>query len=549
MTAATSAPAWRPRRHLTQRFAPFVALLVLIGARLGEIHRFVSSDSLYSADLGRDMLDGRLRGWIFAPAPSFFPDGAISAALHLIRPSTDFVYLVYPFVTGALLYVLARYVIGILHPRQSAATQRWCAFAGVAGVVCPTVTWGTTPFQPLFPMILGPNYHGGIVLTGLAVILLTHRALVHRRWSFPTASAAWLVTFASTLSDKVMIPQGTVPALLLSAWILVQRPAQRAGSMLWAGVLGSSTIAALTTERYFADFGVGIGGVGQPSFQLSGLVDVLNHLPRLAIAYPAWGVSLLIGGGALVRAATMRQLSLRPSMLDDAGLLRWTLSTMAVLSAFTCALFAFTDVGEFRRMLPAFAIPIVLAPASLTTMIAGHRSSVAKDRTKTPARPVGAFTAAVVITLASAASMLAAPAGAFDFSLAQPTLARCVDRLRSQGILDAGLSDYWNSRLVNLTGTKGTTNVALWTDGAIFGSSLNLRSSLGRDTTHRPGGLLNMNYIVPQGLDRPSILQRYGKPSRTLQCADQEIWVYSDGALGPQVKDLQRQAAYRLTLG
>ena len=520
-----------------------MAIVALVGSRIGEIHRFIDSDSLYSADLARDLVDGRLRGWIFQPAPSFFPDGMISAALHLVSPTTDFVYLAYPLVTGVLLYLLVRHAIGILYPRQSAATQRWCAFAGVAGVVCPTLARTTTSFQSLFAMTLGPNFHGGIVLTGLAVILLTHRALVQQQWSFRTLAAAWVVTFASTLSDKLMIPQGILPAALLTAWIVVTCPGGRTRSILWGCSLGSSTIAALTVEGHFADWGIGIGRAGQPEFRMTGLSRAISYLPELLIAYPAWGVSLVAVATASFFGSMKKRGVGGCEQKSDAAALRWTLTSMAVISALACALLAFTDPYEFRRMLPAFAIPILFAPSAVTNMVKGAGS-------RAPNRSIRcALTVAFAGVIASITSVLTTSANAFDPSLDRPALVTCLDQLRTDGILDAGLANFWNSRLIVLLSRTGINHVALWTDGEPFRSSLSLRTSLGGDAANHSGGPINVNYIVPQGLDRAIVLQRYGHPSQTLRCADQDVWVYPEGALRPHVEEIRQQAALRITLG
>lgn len=100
-----------------------------------------------------------------------------------------------------------------------------------------------------------------------------------------------------------------------------------------------------------------------------------------------------------------------------------------------------------------------------------------------------------------------------------------------------------------LLSRTGINHVALSTDGEPFRSSLSLRTSLGHDAANHPGGPLNVDYILLQGLDRTLLEQRYGRPEETLRCAGQDIWRYPEGALRPHMDEIRLTAASRLAGG
>jgi hypothetical protein len=520
-------------RSAAARIAPCVAVLLLVGVRLGAFHSFVTADSLYAASAGRDLLGGRLRGWAFAPAPLVFPDIIVSAGLRFVHASTDFVYLAYPFVMALVLYGLARWIASVVGTKLSPVVQRCSAFAGVALVTWPSSSAHIDGAFPLLPVVLGPSWHGGSLLVSLSILLVTHRALDGRSRSLPLLATGLLLIAFGVPSDRLVLAQAVVPALACSVIAYRRfartgdREAQRA-AVAWGAVCVCATAIGAGLEAAVWRFGMIIGDAGKPRFNPEGVALAARDLVRLTAKYPAWIVALAI---LAVGTTCAHRENGRPG-----SRLAFLLLISMVSSFLATALLGYTEVSHIRRMLPVFVFPMLLAPSVLARLAVVRKGPNRRDRGRRAIVLTGLALSAAVPAFA----VVLGPASATPrLHLAYPARLSCLDRLHRDRVIGVGLSDYWNARYFQELSRSGIALQPLWTTGSPFLSTVNLRPFLTDDPGVEGLSADNLNFILPDALDRQALLRRYGTPTSTTSCAGLEVWMYGDRRLAPALAELR----------
>jgi hypothetical protein len=523
-------------RRVVQALAPISAALAVLTVRLGAFHSFLSSDSLIAADAARDLLDGRIRGWVFAPAPFFFPDIAVSAALRAASPSTSFVYLAYPFVMALAFYGVARGIASVLASEISPTAQHWAASAGVLLMTWSVPSRDSGEVLPLLPVLFGPAWHGGALLFSLAILLWSHRALTTVAPSRRHVAGVFALIALGVPSDRLVLAQAVLPVLAVSALVFVRARshADREGQLrsgLWIVICALGSVVGLVLESAVWEFGMGIGGAGQPVLRLAGIQRALKDLLRLTMGYPNWGLSVVVLGAS---AAVLRRKRPKASFSPLALLL----GCSVVFSFLTTAALGYEELSHVRRMLPVFAIPMLWAPIALANVLRMTSTDTAMLRRKLAmsAAVVGSAVVPIATALGNGSGDVA------KFSLDYPQKLRCLDELHREGAINVGLSDYWNARLFRSLSTSDLQLTALWTTGPIFRSTQNLRPLLTNERGRTPVSGDTVDFILPQRIDRGGLRSLYGAPDRTKMCGDLEVWLYNRGRLTKSVNSLKAEA-------
>ncbi|MEI6861019.1 MAG: hypothetical protein WCL04_02075, partial [Verrucomicrobiota bacterium] len=234
-----------------------LVLAVVLALRLAGLafNGALSSDALYSQVFAADLLAGRYpsSGWSFCGAPYFFPDvlayGWVLASMGLGGIGLAF------YVAG---YAVAWVVL-------VAACARWWAgcrplvawLAGVLVVNAALLLQFLPQHVPVLWLLPQPNFHGGALLTGLALVALAGRIIGEPPSSRRILALTGAVLGLGLLSDSLLLVQFVMP-LGTVIWWLERRGGARPGSARCWTALGGFALGGVALTRFgmwLADWG------------------------------------------------------------------------------------------------------------------------------------------------------------------------------------------------------------------------------------------------------------------------------------------------------
>lgn len=394
--------------------------------RIGLLH----ADALYLPTLFDDLLrhGGRLSDWWLTPAPYFFPDFPLYLLAYLLAPDSYYRILAFAMLQCALLSGLA---LGLGRQLHIAAAPAAAAFAIVA--LAGLALTGQEPFV----LVASSASHFGAFASGILLVQLWARRedadsrLL--RWT------AWLLAFATTLSDSLFMLQAALPLAATGMLrVLVDRDflAGRRrrlldpGSVLLASWLGHMGYKALVMNRTRYKALMDVRHIGANLRDLGAIVGKLWDAAPLFVL--CWLALFAFAAACLVRLVLERGrapfgLPLRLAWL----LVFWLVSTAGAVAA---SLLVHNIPIAARYFIPAACWAIILAPlvaASLAGVAAGRRALV------------GAMLGCCATS--GAAAWRQADTHPLQ-TVYYPADLACVDRAVAARGLQRGIAQYWDAK-------------------------------------------------------------------------------------------------------
>jgi hypothetical protein len=438
----------------------------------------LNSDSLYLDDLWASFFDGRgFKAWYLPPAPSFFPDLALTWISQAAGPDLGLRHLLYALLSAALLggggALCCRRLLGL-----GALESCLCAFSGLGFYVAFMAPNST------LSQIFVPGHHGGAMIASLGML-----AFAPRRGKAPgfLALALWaLAAGLMALSDRLILAWALVPLFFYLG-------GERAPRLAWLAAVLTGWVLASALLFYWRRSGPHVGGFGLEFYRS-------NAGPLLREGLGSFATLLrreaLLG---LLAAAWFGFLAWK----TQAGLARFCcLSGLASLGIVT-----FAGGVSGRYFYPIFFAAAVFSP------------SFAALRWKGSA----AFMALAAVFFLGLRALNAGPPGlALHRETPPPGLAALQAQLE-RSPPSCGYADYWRSRQLRML-----SHGKVWTEPVISYPGLG-RVGPNRWIANPLAPPYPRNYVVMNGLDRAAVQSSFGKPKKKKYFEGLEVWFYGAG--------------------
>ena len=403
---------------------------------------FFNSDALYLPALYYDLFErgGHLRQWFLTPAPYFFPDWPLYFGLRALTGD------VYRALAGvmALQALLLWGLAALIMRRFTGGANALAAAALALAAVC----WGGLNGAFPYTYIMLASYHFG---TFLALLLSLAWLLPLLQRPQPAQSRAALAALAllaaaTTLSDRLYLVQCALPAL--AALLLLRRRLPDWRRLCLALALGCVAGVLLSRWKLVLPNPAGMPWKLAPRHLGANLHELAAIFEAVCRDSPALALFVAVYYALL--------LALAPGTLRGRGW-RWSDPTAAWLALFNLAgtgglltVMALSSVTPtVRYLIPAFVLPLLLAPALGHAWFAQRRAAAA-----VPARSRGHWWwALAALALCVPLLRMAALPGPVQREYYPPDIA-CADRVFEQYDLRYGLAGYWDASSVAMTSRR-----------------------------------------------------------------------------------------------
>lgn len=515
------------RRQLAEGLLILLGLGSVLGLALQfagfALLHYPDSDTLGAQVLAADWLahPSAVRGWTFGPAPYLFPDYLVMTGLVAACGVERALALHAGFAWTALAVLLGLSL--------RAATQR--LFPALLAGILATHLLLALQWLPEHARILwwmgAPLFHGGTVLSTLAVFALVAGALRDNRLGTMRGCLLGLLCLAAQLSDALFLFQAMLPVLAALWWARNREE----GSQVWrpilgifaGALLGAMALKALLEATHWMHFSKVVRYPPTPA-----------NVWRAASRFGAdvFGlVGATVWGFGLLAAASLHSLRSRTSGGDSGDFLRRAmLASLLIAAPLPFAAGYYKDPQSLRywmnwAVLPAGLLAlgvlargratpgpgsrkILLAGAVLIFSLAGGQAWLRLDpsRLEIPTRPEGA-------ALADFVAREASPRGLADFWLVNELNASLRGRLELRQLDRQGRARFWHNNAQAYLGSDGRTWPAY-------------------------------TFILTNTLDENALRESFGEPARREQVGRYTVWLYDPAGqerirarLEPQVRE------------
>lgn len=488
-------------RYVTLLFAVVCSLaaVVLASRHLAAF----DSDALYALSVYRDafLRPYPLLGWALTPTPYFFPDLAGMFALFAVTPDPGFAYVAYEVVF--LLGVMA--LVSLIAKEVDVSRRlRADALVGIGLALCALLQ--VKESHLLAWDFLFPTFHGGTMLSGLAIVLLTLRALRTGRWR---ALAA--ITTLASLSDIVILPQFLLP-LGISLFVLARgQHLDTKRVFLTIKVLALSFVAGLLTcqaLRWLGIFDIGAGV--NHLLARSPARSVKQFIADLPLLWHHYGVVLALG--TLWLATTLVQLRRHRRTASGSWFLLSLVIGLSVIGSVAAAVLngRYNDEMLIRQFVPTFLLPCLFLTSAFWT----------KPETTERRRWAGGALALITLAMGYAAFTEARSLTSASLQLPYPATVRCLDDLKDEGELTQGFGDYWSAKFARELSQRGVIV------NQIGAAALTPEAWISNPKWHPIDSAKPYDFIIAARLDKDRIRSHYGDWLKERDCAGWSILVY-----------------------
>ena len=90
---------------------------------------------------------------------------------------------------------------------------------------------------------------------------------------------------------------------------------------------------------------------------------------------------------------------------------------------------------------------------------------------------------------------------------------------------NAGLGEYWKAKKLIFASDRKIHVAQLSSNGTPYNWNFNTRWFKKRADDGTP---LNLNFIIPHGIDREELYLKFGRPDKVVQCDEEELWLYDE---------------------
>lgn len=543
--------------------------------RISRYH-FYNSDAISVPAMYNDLVAGySLRGWLFGPAPSLFPDLPLYALLRWMSGNVHVAIALYGVVQmlwiAAGFLLLSRLIFGADTPLQPLLL-----LAG--SLVCFLLATGQ--WNVFLPMLLSSFHFGAVVslLFGLILVVRLLKADLARKRCLLYVLALSCLTTLTLLSDEIYVVQFIIPVLLsvfglfvcarlsaqrlwwifssigiacpVTAWmvrkvfIFLPPPGQAASismqEIMRRAVHSYQEIARWPEKlwiapRYFTVFNiVWIGFVfvsltllvmlvlkqqklalgTMPGLFLVGIVG-LSAARMLEAGALTQGIVFLSVSGALA-FLIFRSPSRRDAPVEQSGMMLFILSFFVLTILINIAAALFIGGGEPRYFLPAMLIALFFGWPFLIGLSQRLLRVLAAPVTM-PALIGGLMVVAWQVGGLGNLKSISSLAALADY---YPEFARCVDENAQRRNIRNGLTQYWDAKYLSMLSKTGLHLVqvrqlqqGLWMEH--FVNNLNWYNT-------------DFDFVIleevagnPRSIWESNVIADYGAPADEFMCRDE----------------------------
>jgi hypothetical protein len=463
--------------------------LVLAQQALGRL----DSDALYSEALYRDLSRSwrLLSGWVYQPAPAFFPDVSTYAILRSLTGALGPAYALYGLLFWAAFLGLLWAIFRRGSPDPAGIFPPFTLSAGLfsAFLLC----------HPALTQLLFPGFHTGTLLTGLALLWLVLGSLDGLIPGGRILALSGLAALGE-FSDRILAPQFLLPIGLSLTWMAWKK--RQAGLLV---PLASLALGAVLGEAALRLFHAGSMWGHVPHKDYIG--DLLIHpktfawgdLPGIAARFPL--AAPCLAGTLFLSFWVSREAAEAPSPSRFLSLFCLTCVLLTPLNALALA-----EGGYSRYLWPFFFFGL---------------TGIFLLGTWSPTR----FLAAAAVVTVLLGFFLWRQALTPDFRTPYPAKTEWLDSMADKHGLKRIYTDYWNAKFQRLLAHSGLATAPLaWVPGHLFFHSWieNTRACL-----EAPGGAWpRYQAILMDGLPEEAVLKRLGQPAQREVFGSSQLWIY-----------------------
>lgn len=464
---------------------------------------------LLLGDLQKDV--NALSTWHHSPAPYVFPDWVLSGALVamdwpgalLPLAYASLVFTLYAWVSGYLL----RVVTGIPVPLGA-----WL-MASVLMLCGAAILWAKVPDISafLYTSMGAPYIHSGASLLALWAPGLFYRGLhtEHHRTALTLLIA---VVCLGTFSDMILVAWFVIPAMLVGS---LHYWAHRHARALWVtAAIGLAALTGYWLEQLLHAVRSSYMASNERSISES-LQWLGHHVERMLKTgdFPTM-IVLALDALILLRGTVLLWRLLRHRELSELGTLELLFAGM--VAAGLLAPVATGMLGSFSTV-RYWMIAYLLPPLWIVVLTVNRLRSSAFLKPRS--RQWGLALAAILGTAIFLREFIPLGAASWERNGAEKEIVNCLRKAE----LDAGLSDYWNAKLLMLLSNRSLHMVQVTDEGIPFRWNTNEAWLHQRtDSSRAP----EFHFILPRNLDEEQLRQTYGEPDTTKECHGQAVWIY-----------------------
>lgn len=486
---------------------------------------FNNGDSLTLAMISESLSSREPFGWVLSSQLFAFPEAIIFFIADLLTTSVRSALILNAFINASLLYILLRLIAGSIFGATSLKAR-----VGTVSAVLFYVLFVSLEAEPhinteaIAGLFLFSTYYSGVILSGLAIVLLSLRLLkssgerpVHNNWVL--LISLLMISALTTLSNPLFILQVFLPLATMTGLMFLLNHINFSS---WIMISGATTT------------GVIIGYIGRSFLKHILPADINKYIDTQKIPESLTTISqtlsLMVSSGAgklklsiLIFLIAIAMAFVFYYIYQNARKKTLTTDTKELLLFFVASFVLFscllTVVGYIvtGSTTTRYLIPLYIFSAMSSLLVFclySPRYQIRRHTTKRIAIMFMCILLAVSLSLAGVkSSMSIAQSLSSDMSPSRV----CLERYMAKNN-DDGLADFWTARPLDIYSKDSNRILQITSNLEVFDWMINLSSY-----ENRSFGFV----LVSENSISSSDISTIGQPTDIISCGEFEIYTYS----------------------